>query len=538
MDVQKIPLAQVPLLSATDKAYASADPRLSPFYSHAVNMEAFGEIIQQKKSNYSDIQRQALTHIFAQQYSKIYPNNPTLRGEQIAKLNEPNTFVVCTAHQPCLFGGALYVVYKIVAAIRLADDLKKKYPKYHFVPVFWMGSDDHDYEELSFANIYGKRLQWADNQGGAVGAYSNHSLSETLEALQQILGESPQAQDWMDKIGQSFDPSVVGIRPYSVCLAAFLDTLFGEKGLLVLDSLDTELKKMLLPIAHTELFSDPAENHIKETQTRLESLGFAPQAYARPINLFYLLPNQRERLVASADTPDTWEVLNTNIRFSKPELLAELEQHPERFSPNVILRPLFQEYVLPNLAYIGGGAEIAYWLERKTLFEAYQIPFPMLIRRPSVLWVDAPNQHRLNKANTQAATFLYQNYDAFVRSHLLDNPATGLSLADEKNGLESIFEQVKQKTGQIDPSLVASVSALLSATLAGVDKLEDKLVRALKKKSETTLQQLKTAYDKLFPNGGLQERYDNVLMYPADFIPQLLEHLEPLSQNFYIFTPN
>jgi bacillithiol biosynthesis cysteine-adding enzyme BshC len=230
-------------------------------------------------------------------------------------------------------------------------------------------------------------------------------------------------------------------------------------------------------------------------------------------------------------------VLNTTIQFTQAEILEEAEQHPERFSPNVVLRPLFQEMILPNLAYVGGGGELAYWLERKSLFQYFHLPMPMLVRRHSILWMDRDVLKKLQKTGFSASEF-FADTDALIRSFVERNAAAEVSLEPQIQTLRGLYQQLAEKAKAIDPTLESSLMAESVKAISGLEQWQSRLVRAEKQKHETALQQIRSLKEKLFPAGGLQERHDNVLpyllKYGDDFADTILQHLEPFDPGFVI----
>jgi len=260
------------------------------------------------------------------------------------------------------------------------------------------------------------------------------------------------------------------------------------------------------------------------------------QAAGRDLNLFYLLDDKRERI---EKINSEWQVLNTNIKFDEKGLEAELQQHPERFSPNVILRPLFQETILPNIAFIGGGGELAYWLELSKVFEVANIPFPVLILRNSFMIMDNASTDLLTKLKLTAD-------DAFTSEQVLTNmfvrreSGQKLSLLQEKQKIESVYSLIKTDAGKVDPSLEKHVLNLQRSAISRIEELENKMMRAERKRFEASVRQLKKLRSKFFPGGTLQERADNLLPYYArygkDFLRSIYDHSEAFPENFTLLS--
>ncbi len=165
MEIIKIPFEQVPQLAFKDMAYANADPRLRPFYKYDVSLEAFGQVIEDKKSNTTN--RAVLVEVLREQYKSFKINDKV--QQNIESLLNENTFTVVTAHQPVLFTGPLFYIYKIISTINLAEQLNNHYPNYHFVPFFINGGEDHDFEEVNNATVFNKKIEWRAKKVRSVG---------------------------------------------------------------------------------------------------------------------------------------------------------------------------------------------------------------------------------------------------------------------------------------------------------------------------------------------------------------------------------
>jgi bacillithiol synthase len=523
-----LPYPQIPQLAKTDVAYATGDPRLAAFYAHAPRLESFPEITACRAQR--EYPRADLADVLAKQYAAL-PETAQVRAN-IEALRSAQTFTVTTAHQPSLFLGPLYFIYKALTTINLAEKIQQQVGDVQrIVPVFVLGSEDHDIEELNKINLFGKRIVWQPETGGAVGSIAAQTLSPALAELRGILGESEAARALFERV----ERACAQASTFADATQALLHTFLGQHGLVVLNANDPTLKRHFAPIARAELLEQPAFRLVNETTARLNDLGFKTQAAPREINLFYLQPGSRERIVRQPG--GGFQVLNTNLAFSEAEMLAELEAHPERFSPNVVLRPLYQEIILPNLAYVGGGGELAYWLERKSLFEYFEVPLPALVRRNSVLWLDGDVQKKLAKFGFTAADF-FGDTDALLRNYVARNAAGEVSLALEINALGEIFERVAAKATAIDPTLEKAVRAEAVKSAAGLEQWQGRLVRAEKQKHEVTLNQIRALKEKLFPANGLQERHDNflpyVLKYGDAFLASLKENLDPFDAGFVV----
>ena len=371
MSEQNIPLAISGQVSSLILDYVANKETIQPFYQYKNDAEGFKQKIE--SSHFSKEKRELLFKQLKQQYL----TNGIALPKKLDLLLEENTYVVTTGHQLCLFGGPQYFIHKIVSTIKLAKQLKELFPSKNFLPLFWLASEDHDFDEINHAHIYHTTLQSETELKGAVGRLPMSIFEDSYLELYELLG------DRAKEIKELFDLSF-GEKPIAQVTTQWVQKLFKEEDLIILDGDDKELKRSFIPTIKKELLGESSFNKINATSEQLKGLGYKAQVTPREINLFYLKNNLRERIVLQNGT---YIVLNTDLTFSENEILDELEKHPDRFSPNVVFRPVYQEAVLPNLAYIGGPGELAYWLQLKNNFENLQVPFPVLVLRDLLIFL-------------------------------------------------------------------------------------------------------------------------------------------------------
>lgn len=527
MDILKKPFQDIPQFSAKDIAYATQHDKLKPFYKYPVQIESFPKVIQDKKSD--SIDRTVLADTLLAQYQQFGNNKAVL--ENIEALRNENTFTVITAHQPSLFTGPLYYIFKIISAIRLAEVLNERYPDFKIIPVFISGSEDHDFEEINHAQLFGKTVEWQNDESGACGLMKTDSLKDALTELKDILGNSDKATHAFHLIEQAYTQ----FPTYGQAAQALVYQLFSDYGLVVANMNEAAFKRLFIPQMEKEIFDSFSLPYVTATQKALDEVGFGDQAYAREINLFYLRDQIRARIEKEGDQ---FKVVDTEYRFSEAEFRKELHDYPERFSPNVVMRPVYEEVVFPNLAYIGGGGELSYWLERKSQFEAFGVNFPMLIRRNSALWVDKGSKKRLTKLGLEIHD-LFQETEDLLKVWVKNNTENEIKLSEEKAELEAILLKISEKAKEVDPSLEGKVLAENAKIIKSVENLEGRLMRAEKQRYEISLNQIRSLRDKLFPGNGLQERHDNFLglylKYGQDLFEILKTELNPLEEGMVIF---
>ncbi len=518
--------SQVSQISSRDRAYVDEEPGLRPFYKYEPKYAKLKEVIQDKKN--ASIDRKLLVSVLLDQYKPFNISAHTKKN--IDKLLDDSTYTVITAHQPSLFTGPSYFIYKICSVINLSKRLNGDLKNNHIVPVFVTGGEDHDFEEISTAQIFGKKLIWENTVGGSVGKLDTGSLTKVLEELKDILGDRPIAQDIYNTIHTSFTKH----ETYGQGMRYLVNELFGDYGLVVLDMSDKKLKRAFIPIIEKEIFERKSVDFVKETVSRIEAAGYSNQAHPRDINLFYLGDGFRERIIFE---DNIYKVNNRDITFTESEMKADIQNNPERFSPNVVLRPIYQEYIMPNLAYVGGGGELAYWMERQSQFEHYGINFPMLIRRNSVLIIDKGNEKKLNKLSASLEDLLQEEH-LMVAAFLKKHSENEFTLEEQKEAISKIYDDISQAVEKVDKSLMATVNAERAKHIKSLENLEGRLKKAEKNKFDTGINQLKSVKSRLFPANNLQERKENFLTfytrYGESYFEYLVENLDPFDKGLMV----
>ena len=507
--------------------YLANYPELAPFSAERADIEGFRNLIN-RKNTLAD--RKILVDALSEQYSKIRRPAHSSVQQNIQLLLNENTFTVCTGHQLNLFTGPLYFIFKIVTAINLAKELKSNFPDKDFVPVYWMATEDHDFAEINHTYISGKKISWEHEATGATGRLQTAGIEKTIKEYQSILGISENAAYLSDLISKAYTE----YKTLADASRYLVNTLFEDYGLLILDADDSRLKKQFSKIIADDIIQQNSFKNITEANNNLAKVGIDAQVNPREINFFYLLDGLRERIVFEHEK---YTILNSEISFSEEQLRKEINEHPERFSPNVVMRPLYQEVILPNLAYIGGGAEVIYWLQLKQNFDHYGVDFPVLLLRNSAMFSSLNLENKLNRLDLSMKD-IFKNVEQLKKEWVLNHTEHSLNLHDEWQELSSIFEKIKLRTYKIDPSLSPSSEAVKARLHRAIKNLEVKLMKAEKRNFADALSQIELIKGKLFPNGGLQERSENFglfyVKHGKNFIQTLIENFKPLDLKFTI----
>jgi bacillithiol synthase len=511
MPSQQIALNSVGAFPKLFLDYISKNENLEKFYNQYPDIQGFSKVIESRK--FSDEKRKTLVSVLEKQY-QVLEKKPNLDI-----LLNPNTFTITTGHQLNIFTGPLYVIYKIITIINLAKKLKAEFPAYNFIPVYWMASEDHDFAEIASFNLFGKTFKWETEQKGAVGRMN----PAELQAIFDELSEKPVI----------FEEAYLKNTTLSNAARQYMHQLFGSEGLISIDADDAALKGIFSEIIKDDLLNNSANEIVAKTSNELNEMGYHTQITPREINFFYLQDGLRERIIKE---DNVYKVMNSELTFSQEEILQILDNQPENFSPNVVLRPLYQETILPNLAYIGGPSEVPYWLQLKGIFNYYGEQFPLLLPRNFALVINQASKKRIEKLGITAEEF-FADEVSLRRSYVERNSENSLSLAFEIDDVSEVFERILKKSLAIDQTMKGAVEAEKSKIISSLENLEKRIKKAEERNQETSVTQLLALKHKLFPDGGLQERKENFLNFylnDKDFIKKLLEAFDPIDYSFNI----
>ncbi len=532
MNVAYIDYKQTGFFSQTVTDYIDDAPQLKPFYSYRPDLNGFAELLKNKKVV---ADRSALVQILTQQYTPILElatNNTHQVTENFSLLQANNTYTVTTGHQLNIFAGPLYFIFKICTVIKLSQQLKAAFPDKNFVPVYWMASEDHDFAEINYTNIGGKKVHWWYEASGATGRINPDTMRQALNQYKGVLGISAHAEE----LAEIVETAYTKFDKLADATRYLVNALFGKYGLVVIDADDRRFKQQFAAIIEQDITQQASFKNISATNKELEQLGIHIQVNPREINFFYLLDGLRERIVFEHDN---YKVLNTEISFTAEELKAEIAGYPERFSPNVVMRPLYQECILPNIAYTGGGAEIVYWLELKSNFEFYKVDFPILIPRNSGLLISSEIVKKIAAMELMPSD-LFKSTDDLKSYWVKKHSGQQLHLEDERRELASVFERIKLRAHRIDSTLGPSAEAVQARLQHAINNLEKKLIKSEKRNYHTHLEQIEQIRNELFPKNSLQERTENFGLFYVKWGQQLIDDLindfEPLGFKFTVLT--
>jgi bacillithiol biosynthesis cysteine-adding enzyme BshC len=463
---------------------------------------AFDTQIQTKGNYFTPQKRQTLATVLKQQYAG-FPAAPKV-GANIDALTDENTFTVTTGHQLNLLTGPVYFIYKILHVIRLAEELEASHPGKKIVPVFWMASEDHDFEEINHTSLFGKPIVWDQPQGGPVGLYELEEwdiFKDAAAAYFQSQLDSEVNQTLKKYTGKNL----------SEATKSLVHALFSEYGLVIVEPNDPILKKEFAGIMAQEVQTSFAEKAVLDANRQIEEMGYKPQVFPRPINLFYIQKGVRDRLVPQEDQI---RIAATGA-FSSAEIVAQIAANPENFSPNVVLRPVYQEHILPNLAYIGGGGEMAYWIQLKGVFEAAGVPFPLIQVRNSLQLIDPNTQKKMNKLGLEPKG-LFRDIEVLKKEYVLAHASAALDFDKLDELTNALSAQLTTQINQVESGLQAFAAAETTKLQKQLEGVKAKLIKQQKGQFDAAMKQIEDVMAKMFPNQGVQERTENFFSFCAN----------------------
>jgi len=485
---------------------------IKPFINREFDIKKIPEQIQEKSKQ--SINRKSIVKALKNQYKDISITNKV--ASNIDKLILENTFTISAGHQLCLFTGPLYYLYKIISVLNLTEHLNFKYPQYNFIPIYWMGSEDHDFEEINHFNVFSKKICWNKKTNSqAVGRMDTDNLLDVFNDFKQVLGNSEHGNTLL----KLFKDAYLQNNTMAFSQRFLVNNLFGKYGLVCLDSDDQILKNNFISFVKKDILKSSYKQLISNTSFKLDK-DYHSQAYARNINHFYI-DNRGVRSRIYKDNK-TYNLLKQKNIFTDRDIQQEIENNPKSFSQNVLTRALFKEFTLPNLVTIGGGGELAYWLQMKDVFAKEKIVFPMLKLRNSALIIDKINIKKLDKLNIQI-TEIFKNKDELILNYIKQKSST-LNLLSEKKLLEEVFTSIESKA--IDDTLKRTIKSEKKKNLNTLNVLEKKLIKHEKKFHEDSIKKIESIKEKLFPNNTLQERYVNFSQFYLNYGDMFIDHLK------------
>ncbi len=484
-------------------------------------------------SEHKNPAREIMPGILKAQYSSLQPSEKT--SDNISKLSSDNTLAVVTGQQLGILSGPLYTLYKIITAIKLSESFSQKYDGFNFVPVFWLEGDDHDFNEVRQIKLPD------DNNNIKTIGYSTEANEDDDRSSVGTLKFDSSINDFFTNLEQSlrdteFKPAIISkLKEFYAEGKTFKDAfreliffLFDKYGLIIFDPQDNAVKELLKPVFIKEVtdFRLHAEKLVI-TSAQIEEVYHA-QVKIRPLNLFY--SNEDGRYLLEPVEND-FRLKRKRRKFTFEEIISEINHQPQRFSPNVILRPICQDYLLPTAAYAGGPGEISYLAQVNPLYKFYQIPAPVIYPRSSVMILEKNILNVLEKYDLDLLDIIIDPEK--VKQKIVEKVSDFTveeTFKDAVIQFEMGFDKIKEGLFRIDKTTADASNRYKTKILSYVDELKEKALEAQKRKHETILRQIDKVSTAVFPHSVLQEREINFVYYwnkyGDDFLKKLFDEIE------------
>ena len=483
--------------------YINQTENSKTLYNNYFDKEGFEKTIANRK--FSDENRSILVEQFIQSYAGT---ESELQLQNIQLLKHENTYTITTGHQLCLATGPLYSIYKILTCIVYAQKLKTWFPDKNFVPVFWMAGEDHDLEEIKSLNIFGKDFTWDTNQTGSTGRMETTGIDNLLDEIKTLFANDEKTSVIIEKISRDY--AALNIKQATFSL---INSWFKDFGLLVVDPDNAAFKQVFSKYIIDDIIHHKNYKPLTEQTTLIEQ-NYKPQLYIRDINFFYLQPNKRERIIQEGGT---YYTNDKSKSWNESEIIQEIKEHPENFSPNAALRPLYQEIILPNIAYTGGPGELAYWLQLYKMFAVNDIDFPVLLPRYSAILVNKSLNERIEKLNLNVADFLADEKTIIEKYISLQDSTDEISFSDELELLLQLKDKISSRVSAIDSTLLPQIDNLFNKNIEQLNTIEMRLKNTSQKKYETDINKIRKLREEFFPQGSPQERIQNYIQFATRF---------------------
>ncbi|KFF75098.1 bacillithiol biosynthesis cysteine-adding enzyme BshC [Chryseobacterium sp. P1-3] len=500
--INKIPFSDIESIPQLVKDFLNQ--KIEGFENSTFSLEHFRNQIHIKQDSFSQEQREVLYNVLEKQLSGFTLSSGQKKNMDLLKL--PDTFTITTGHQLNLFSGPVFFVYKILQTIKTCIYLKENFPDFNFVPVYWMASEDHDFAEINHFKTENNYYETNEKAGGPVGRIK---ITDTyfISEFEKEFKDSVFGTELILMLKEAYKNG----NTLTEAIKTLVNRLFSEFGLLMLDGDSKDLKQQVKDIFKDELLHFSLQKNSKNKVDFLTGKYGKVQVNPREINLFYLTET-RDRIDYNGQH---YLVVDTNLQFTKEEILAKLEQNPEKFSPNALMRPVYQEKVLPNLAYIGGNAEIMYWLELKDYFSATGIPFPILIPRNSMLFLKEKTVKKIEKLHLKTEDF-FQNFTTITNQVIMKDNTILQLLEDKEELLVRNFSELKEAAETTEKSFGNMVKAEEVRQLKSFKRMKKRLLHAEKIKQNELLERLENLFLDVHPSKIWQERVFNFSVFFSD----------------------
>jgi len=448
----------------------------------------------------------------------------------LERFSRPGSIVVVAGQQPGLFGGPLYTLYKLMTAASLAREIEAS-TGVPTVAVFWIASDDHDFEEVRTTYVSDGGVEPTPLSYPAEAAPRGVSVARirfgpAVEALvrsaESLAPPSPFRDSVLSRLKAAYAPG----RCFAEAFARFVAPIAASEGVLLFDASDEEAKATAMPIFEREVALGGATSAAaKERGEALTAAGYHAQIgrVGNELNLFW---HGREREAVRVTESGAFRLATSGQELTASKLMALIRNRPADVSPGVLLRPLVQDYLFPTAAYVGGPAEVAYWAQVYALYPLFDVEPPAIAPRAGATLLEPRVARVLERFHLEWAALAGDAETAVqagLRAILPDD--FGTLFSRERGELEAVFGRLRGAVTAFDPSLEAAVTTTGNRIEREIEGLEKKLMHVWKRRQEESVQQIRRAHGHLFPHGGLQERTVSLLGLASRYGPPFFEHL-------------
>jgi bacillithiol biosynthesis cysteine-adding enzyme BshC len=469
--------------------------------------------------------REDVAAVLRRSHARLGASAATLNN--LDRLAQPSTFVVIGGQQPGLLTGPLYTVYKAVSIIKLAEDLRRQFP-YDFVPLFWNASDDHDWAEVNHTYLLDgagqlQRLEYPLDpqfEGWSVGEIPlGHGALAVIRRLSELLAD----QGFTEEIEVLLLETAEVSSTFGEWFSRLMLSLFHQHGLIMVEPGLPDLKRLAIPLFEQALEAPLVPSQLaNDTGDDLEARGYRRQLHKDPtLCSFFVREHGRREAVRYAKGVFRFG----SQTYTKAEIKTILQDSPERFSPNALLRPVMSEFLFPTAAFVGGAGELNYFAQTRRIYQYFDVPMPVPHLRLGCTFIDRPTARILQKYHLSPLTLRDPDraLTEWIRARTdIASPALWQSLREQ---VYRPFTELKGKVRAVDPTLETSLEGTLNYMMFRLGKFEKKLVRQLKKAEHLTATQLRRAAEALFPGSGLQERTLNSMSYLSRYGMDLVDTL-------------
>lgn len=503
MNLTSIPFSELPFTKLF-RDYITDYNKLSAFFETNPFSD---EEIESSINEFSCVGNRKNIVNYLKEYNSLFDAGPQII-QTIEKFNDEETFAVVTGQQLILYGGPLFTIYKILTAISFARRWEKKYNR-PFIPVFWMADEDHDYDEIAELGIHGEEdlhKFYLQTESARVPRVGEIQFNDTFKSFRRAVKEAQFDTDFTELLWSDLDSFYHEGATVGQAFGRLILHLFGKHGLVLAGTNSSHAKEMIKkPMQQSVQQSNKKYKLLKTTSDKLEKAGYHSQVNVQLSNLFWI-DDENNRIKINAEN-ETWTADGNGKSWTQHELIDDIDQNSEKFSPNVFLRPVVQNHLLPAIAYVAGPGETAYYAQMKTFYREFGLKMPLILPRFSSTVMESSIDRIFDKL-----PFSLQQYNQRIEDlesayiTQTDSPDIEEIFKRWKDSAEEISEQPVQEIEEIDPTLKGSSERAKTIFFTELDKLKGKTYRSLKEQEKTQLKRIRKIQNNLFPNGNLQER--------------------------------